>query len=333
MAIDIENPGADAAELANALRGAMGARELLTADRTYYVRPDGNDSNNGLANTSGGAFLTIQKAVDTVAYGLDIQKHEVTINVADGTYAPFILPEIVGGTLDDSFDPNVPVPPLVYIVGNPTTPANVLVTRAAVADGKAYCIAASGAASRWWIKGFRFTMTGAGYGLLVAASHSARLWFTDIEVGSTGNDAGYQFYSYSHAAIYLDGTLKISDDPYVVFYSQLGCITNISSAVTLSGTPAWGNAFVQCQQGSDFNFYTSSLTGSATGKRFSLDTSSYIVTIGTDPPGDVAGIVDATSSYNGVIGPVPLIPQFPTADPHIAGVWWDNAGTLTKSAG
>lgn len=24
---------------------------------------------------------------------------------------------------------------------------------------------------------------------------------------------------------------------------------------------------------------------------------------------------------------------FPTVDPHIAGAWWDNAGTLTKSSG
>ncbi len=24
---------------------------------------------------------------------------------------------------------------------------------------------------------------------------------------------------------------------------------------------------------------------------------------------------------------------FPTSDPQIAGAWWDNAGTLTKSAG
>lgn len=24
---------------------------------------------------------------------------------------------------------------------------------------------------------------------------------------------------------------------------------------------------------------------------------------------------------------------FPTADPHIVGAWWDNAGTLTKSSG
>ena len=24
---------------------------------------------------------------------------------------------------------------------------------------------------------------------------------------------------------------------------------------------------------------------------------------------------------------------FPTVDPHVAGAWWDNAGTLTKSSG
>jgi DNA-binding CsgD family transcriptional regulator len=62
-----------------------GGREVLTANRTYYVRTDGSNSNDGLSNTSGGAFLTIQKAIDIVA-ALDLSIYNVTIQVGSGTY-------------------------------------------------------------------------------------------------------------------------------------------------------------------------------------------------------------------------------------------------------
>src|SRR5688572_14985126 len=62
-------------------------RELITANRTYYVRTDGSNSNDGLTNTSGGAFLTIAKAIEVIAT-LDLSVFNVTIQLGNaGTYA------------------------------------------------------------------------------------------------------------------------------------------------------------------------------------------------------------------------------------------------------
>jgi hypothetical protein len=61
-------------------------RERLSADRAYYVRTDGSDSNDGLTNSAGGAFLTFQKAVDNLADKIDGNGKIVTINAGAGTY-------------------------------------------------------------------------------------------------------------------------------------------------------------------------------------------------------------------------------------------------------
>src|SRR3954447_13757840 len=101
-----------------AARANLGVREQLSANRTYYVRTDGSDSNNGLANSSSGAFLTIQKAIDTVG-ALDLSIYNVTVQVADGTYTGTVTvtgPWVGSGT--------------VFLQGNTTTPANVVITTA-----------------------------------------------------------------------------------------------------------------------------------------------------------------------------------------------------------
>lgn len=73
--------------------------ETLEASRTYYVRTDGNDSNDGLTNTSGGAWLTIQHAINVVTQTLVLGPHTVTIGVNAGTYNESIVlkPYITSG--------------------------------------------------------------------------------------------------------------------------------------------------------------------------------------------------------------------------------------------
>src|SRR5688572_26554748 len=56
---------------------------------TFYVRLDGNNSNTGLTNDSGGAWRTIDYAADQVTPG-------DTVRVQPGTYGESVTPTISG---------------------------------------------------------------------------------------------------------------------------------------------------------------------------------------------------------------------------------------------
>lgn len=122
---DLQNRGANTHAQIDAHISAVGGpnahnmREVLTAARTYYVRTDGSDSNNGLSNTAGGAFLTIQKAINVVTSAIDFGGQGVTIQIAAGTYTGFTLSSAWtgGGTLS--------------LLGNTGSPQNVILTSAA----------------------------------------------------------------------------------------------------------------------------------------------------------------------------------------------------------
>lgn len=63
-------------------------RVNLTNNLTVYIRTDGNDNNNGLTNTPGGAFATIQRAWDTIAKLYNFGGFAVTLQLGlPGTYA------------------------------------------------------------------------------------------------------------------------------------------------------------------------------------------------------------------------------------------------------
>jgi hypothetical protein len=73
-----------------AMRALLGARELLAANLTLFVRTDGNDANTGLSNNSGGAFATWQGAIDAYSRRYDDQGYTVTIQ-AGQTSTTFTL--------------------------------------------------------------------------------------------------------------------------------------------------------------------------------------------------------------------------------------------------
>jgi len=63
----------------------LNSLEVLTADRTYYVRTDGSDSNDGLTNNSGGAFLTASK-VESVINGINKAGYNIYVYFGSGTW-------------------------------------------------------------------------------------------------------------------------------------------------------------------------------------------------------------------------------------------------------
>jgi hypothetical protein len=115
---------AAAADIARLADITAGTRIIATAAVNFYVRTDGNDANNGLANTPAGAFKTIMAATwNLLKY--DFRNNGVTINIAAGTYnehvlvGPVLLSSAFGG--------------LTYagagvgqtIVNGPTSPGNL----------------------------------------------------------------------------------------------------------------------------------------------------------------------------------------------------------------
>lgn len=268
-------------------RAAIGVREVLTADRTYYVRTDGSDSNDGLANTSGGAFLTIQHAVN-VAATVDLAGNALTIQVADGTYSGAIaLKSLVGG--------------VATIRGNPTTPANVVITNSV---GGAL-IKADGVSTAWTLDGLKLSHPSAN-GSLIACFNGSKLYLGAMDFGVVSGGVSYQVHAAGGgSSITFESNYTISGGSV---RSHLraesgGVITCNNRTVTLTGTPAFGtssNAFAVADTNGTIWAQGNTYSGSATGARYYTRAAGVIYVAGGGAsyfPGNAAGGGDGTGVY------------------------------------
>ncbi|MBY0423023.1 MAG: DUF2793 domain-containing protein [Parvularculaceae bacterium] len=258
-------------------------REVLAADRTYFVRTDGNDANTGLVDSAAGAFLTIQKAVDVVA-ALDVGIFTATIQVRSGTYAgQVVLKRPVGS--------GVPV-----LLGDTTTPANVVIT---ATNAHAIDNVAGGV---WELRGFRLTTTTFGHCIRVQGAGN-RVSFRNIDFGAAAG-GGAHMQPFLGGAIEITGAYAISGGANAHYQAlQMGVVRAdaASYTCTITGTPAFAQAFAVAANNSYVQASSAiTFSGAATGSRYAASLNGVINTATGNVnflPGNSAGSTATGGQY------------------------------------
>lgn len=273
--------GTSTTQLATTAFVAASQRERLTAARTYYVRTDGSNANNGLANTAGGAFLTVQKALDVVLATLDLAGFNVTIQVADGTYTGSVLgssPQVGAG--------------LITIKGNTATPSNVVLQVTSVYE---YVVKASGY-TILHVQDVKLVNTGGvGAAALLLASKGGVITFQNIDCGQ----AGQQLRAEDGGRLECLGNYTISASASNHYAIVNGQIRVQSKTITIVGTPAF-TTFIDAPRIGLILVNGNTFSGGATGSRYSVIENSVIFTAGagaTYLPGNAAGSSGSGGQY------------------------------------
>ena len=249
-------------------------REKLTANRTYYVRTDGSDSNTGLANTSGGAFLTLQKAWNTFLT-LDLGGFTGTIQIGHS-----------GQTFTTGLSMTV-----APVGGNITVDLGGSTIN--VTGGHAIYLFAGAAVT---LTNGTLQTTTSGNALFVRGSGSQVILGTGVIFGDC---AGIHVYSLSGGYIRIPVAYSITGSADIHWNASVGGFLEMGNAtVTLTGTLSF-LTFAYAASGGILSTYNSSFTGgTVTGTRYECLTDGCINTFGGGAnyfPGNSAGTGGTTT--------------------------------------
>jgi hypothetical protein len=266
----------------------LGIREALSANRTYYVRADGNDANTGRVDNAGGAFLTIQKAIDTVRDKIDTAGFDITVQCRTGTYATGWLdgPITGGGTLS--------------ILGDRTNAAAW--DNCAVVGG---FLATNGA--QFFVRGFKISSTAASTWSLYASGAGSSITWSEINFGAVTGGADHM--------IATDRGVLINDiapSPYKITGGALnhyhstegGHIRIAAQVVAITGTPAFTGQFAGCAS-SDIYVVGVTYSGATTGKAY-LTHLNGVIRAGLDTRNVFPGNVNGEEKNGGRLDGAPL---------------------------
>lgn len=283
------------------------ARTQLSGPVTYYVSNTagapcgtftcalGSDSNNGLNPTT--PFLTIQEAWNTIAYTLDLNGFNVTVQIADGTYTatPRVLQMGEG-------PPGVFQATSIAFQGNASNNMNVSLSGSTAAIN---CGVQGKGSTQVTFRNMHLQSSG-GNDLNAAG---CILIVNNIDFGTAGGAQGAQVYAFHGGFITTEGSANytVSGGAYVHALAQTNSTVALhASQVTFTNSPAFSGATVIAEYNADvfFGGITFVNGGTVTGVRFVAQTNGYIDVGGTGNltqiPGSSPGITATGGQYDTV---------------------------------
>ena len=271
--------GSNSPSESNVFATAADIRELLTANRTYYVRKDGSDSNTGLIDDAAGAFLTIQKAIDVVL-SIDFSIYDVVMQVDDGTYSENL-------SIESAFVGSGSV----TLQGDTVTPGDVIIS----GNSGSVLSGSNGAVAH--IQGFKITTTGSNG---IFSTSNSLITFSELEFGTVGS-SGAHIRAANGGLATASGDYSITGNAANHIRCGDGSILRTQSrTITLSGTPNFSQSFAKSDSVGVLYATGATYIGSATGKRYDVFLNAIINTAGGGAnffPGNVAGTFATGGQY------------------------------------
>jgi hypothetical protein len=278
-------------------------RTYVTGDITYYVRTDGNDSNDGLTNTANGAFLSIQKAVDTVQ-ALDFNHNhsaQVTIQLGNGTHdGGIILGPLTNFNHEITTYPEEEAQS-VLILGDRATPANVVITDTGVAQfGQTIEVTGPG----WRMDGFQLNAAGSfttgiavGWGgFLQIATCNLNATGTSVQMLAALSGGGIELIDQTGGT----NTVTFSGNAFRYLFVQ-GFFSMENPIIVYSGTPTIANSIIYVGKGGNAVWAPSSTTGDIVGRPYTVDLDGVLDLLGATNPSLPTGTVASRNLGNGLV--------------------------------
>jgi len=272
-------------------------RTILKSNLVLYVSNSGSDvTGNG---TSLSPWATLQHAWNTIISSYDLGGFTISINVANGTYAPVACTgTVVGAGASIGTAAKTGALPVIFI-GNTTTPTLCTITSSLGA-----CIYVEN--NIIGIDGFAFSTTDTtALNSNVGACHNSTVYMNNVSFGANSSSTGVQLVAFDRSAIYIQPFNLLSETSsqysitagchwHVVASTQSSITYSTNTVVTVSSGLAF-NTFAVSEYNSLLLVHGLPFTNlnTATGQRWVISNSSDIVTDDNPEfvfPGNTSGI-------------------------------------------